>query len=111
MCAVQPYGHIAGPDFCNFYFRSVQGGKIDPELVFFTDETQFYMNGHGTTQNNRRCSTEDPHFLHEIPLHSVTVGVWCALSAKRVTGSVFLWALFQYVCKADTAAVFHILDR
>jgi hypothetical protein len=47
------------------------------------------MNGHVNTQNNRYWSTENPFLQHEIPLHKVIVGVWCALSKRRIIGSIF----------------------
>jgi hypothetical protein len=41
------------------------------------------------TQNNRYWSSQNPHLTHEVLLHPVKVGVWCAVSAGRIVGSVF----------------------
>jgi hypothetical protein len=40
-------------------------------------------------QNNRYWSSQNRHLTHEVLLHQVKVGVWCALSARRVDGPVF----------------------
>jgi hypothetical protein len=55
-------------------------------LTLFSDETWFYLQGYINTQNNRYWS---PQSGLEIPLHPVKVGVWCAVSARRIVGSVF----------------------
>lgn len=31
-----------------------------------------------------------PILIHEIPLHDVTVGVWCVVSATRTLGKIFM---------------------
>jgi hypothetical protein len=30
---------------------------------------------------------ENPHAVHEVPLHDLNVGVWCEISAGRIIGS------------------------
>jgi hypothetical protein len=32
---------------------------------------------------------ENPHTFHERPLHSVKVGVWCAVSRRMIIGPIF----------------------
>jgi hypothetical protein len=41
-------------------------------------------------QNNFYWSSQYPHLTHEVLLHGVNVGVWCAASARRIAGPVFL---------------------
>jgi hypothetical protein len=41
------------------------------------------------TAKIRYWSTENPHAVHEVPLHDLKVGVWCAISARRIIGPVF----------------------
>jgi hypothetical protein len=41
-------------------------------------------------QNNHYWSSQNPHLTHEILLYQVKVGVWCAVSARRIVGPVFL---------------------
>jgi hypothetical protein len=40
-------------------------------------------------QNNRYSSSQNPNITHESLLHPVKIGVWCAVSARRVYGPVF----------------------
>jgi hypothetical protein len=41
------------------------------------------------SQNNSYCSTENPHSIHEVPLHDVKIRVWCAVIMHRIIGPVF----------------------
>jgi hypothetical protein len=40
-------------------------------------------------QNNRYESEENPVLVDEVPIDDVKVGVWCAMSASRITGAHF----------------------
>jgi hypothetical protein len=41
------------------------------------------------SQNNWYRSAENPRFIHKLPLHDETIGVWYAISAHRITGPIF----------------------
>jgi hypothetical protein len=56
-------------------------------LTFY--EAWVRLQGYINTQNNRYWSSQNPHLTHEVLLHLVQVGVWCAVSARRVVGPVF----------------------
>jgi hypothetical protein len=43
------------------------------------------------SQNNRYWSSQNPRVTHEVLLHPVKVGVWCAVSAKRIVRPVFFF--------------------
>jgi hypothetical protein len=62
---------------------------VDPDFVFYTDEARFHLSGYMNSQNNSYWSAENPHSIHEAPLHDVKIGVWCAISAHRIIGPVF----------------------
>jgi hypothetical protein len=34
---------------CNWFFSDVHDGLIDPKLIFFTDEANFYLSGYVTS--------------------------------------------------------------
>ena len=59
-------------------------------LILFSDEVRFYLSRHVDLQNNKNWSARNPVLIHEVPLHSMKVSVWCAVSA---TGN--LMAIFQ----------------
>jgi hypothetical protein len=41
------------------------------------------------TKKNHCWSSQNPHLTQEVPLHLVKVGVWCAVSARRIVVYVF----------------------
>jgi hypothetical protein len=84
---------VARINFCNYYLQSAQVGEIDPELSFFADKAWFYVNGHVNTQNSQHWGIKN-HLLHEIPLCDVKACVWCALTARMITGPTLLWTQF-----------------
>jgi hypothetical protein len=69
--------------FCSWFPQSVAKGEINPQLTFFSDEAWFHLQGYTNMQNNCYWNSQNPHLAHEVPLHPVKVGVWCAVSARR----------------------------
>jgi hypothetical protein len=74
---------------CSWFLQSVVEGEIDQQLTFFSDEEWFHLQGYKNTQNNRYWSSQNPNLTHEVPLHPVKVGVWCAASARRIVVLAF----------------------
>jgi hypothetical protein len=64
--------------------QSVVKGEIDPQITFISDEAWFHLQGYINMQNNRSWSSKKKHLTHKSPLHPVKVGVWCAVSARRI---------------------------
>jgi hypothetical protein len=62
----------------------VHDGLIDPQLLFITDEVYFHLSGYVNSQNIWVRSDENPHAVHQIPLHGIKTGVWCAVSAMWI---------------------------
>jgi hypothetical protein len=58
-------------------------------LVFFTDEAHFYVTGCVNMQNMRYWATDKTRELHQRPLHSPRVTVWCAISSVGIIGPWF----------------------
>jgi hypothetical protein len=57
--------------------------------VFFTDEAWFHLGGYVNSQNYRTWRTENPHNYTESLLHPQQIGVWCAISRRRIIGHLF----------------------
>jgi hypothetical protein len=86
---IKPVHYEKRVKFCNWFISHVHDGLLDPKLTTFTDEADFNLSGYVTSQNNRYRSSENPQALIQLPLHNQKIGVWCAISATRITGLIF----------------------
>ena len=75
--------------FCNWMLQNVNDGTVVSRLILFSDEAWFHFNGYISSQNNRYCSQDNPHRIHEIPLHDEWIRVWCAVNGYRIIGPIF----------------------
>lgn len=57
--------------------------------VLFSDEAHFHNSGAVNKQNMRYWSVANPRVVHERPLHSDKVTVWCAISSEGIIGPYF----------------------
>jgi hypothetical protein len=65
---------------------------LDPtllNLIIFSDEANFYLNGHVNKQNSRWWSTFNPYFVINEPLHSEKTIVWCGIWDCGIIGPFF----------------------
>lgn len=58
-------------------------------IVFYSDEAHFHVNGYVNKQNMRYWADTNPRALHQMPLHSPKVTVWCAISSAGIIGPWF----------------------
>lgn len=76
--------------YCNWFNNFVQiNGKEVLDITFYSDEAWFHLSGYVNSQNSRLWSAVNPFEIHEQPLHSLKVGVWIAMSRRRIIGSIF----------------------
>ncbi|KAJ4430119.1 hypothetical protein ANN_22329 [Periplaneta americana] len=68
--------------YCEWYLASLNDGLFDPQLVFFSDEAWFHLNGRVNSRNSRYWCAENPNGVYEVPHYDRKIGVWCAVSAK-----------------------------
>jgi hypothetical protein len=68
---------------------AVVSGEINSQFTFLYDEAWFHLQGYINTQNNRYCSSHNPHLTNDVTLHPVKVIVWCAVSVRRIVVPVF----------------------
>jgi len=57
--------------------------------IWVSDEAHFHVSGFVNNQNFRYWSEANPRELHEKPLHSQKVTVWCPMSASGIIGPCF----------------------
>ena len=60
-------------------------------IVYFSDEAHFHLNGYVNKENMRYWAETNPRELHERPLHSPKVTVWCAISSTGIAGPFFFF--------------------
>jgi hypothetical protein len=76
--------------FCYWFLQSVIRGEIDLQLTFFSDEAWFYLQGYISMQNNHYWNSQNPHLTHEVLFRPGKVGVWCAVSARRIAKYIYI---------------------
>jgi len=59
--------------------------------VLMTDEANFHLCDNVNSQNCRYWATENPCNIHQKPLHSEKVIVWCGVASFGVIDPIFLW--------------------
>ena len=59
-------------------------------VLITSDEAHFHLSGYVNKQNFCYWSESNPRFLHEKPLHSERVIVWCAVANFGVWDPYFL---------------------
>lgn len=57
--------------------------------IFMSDEAHFHLDGYVNVQNCRYWALENPHELHQQPLHSLKVTVWCGIGNIGIVGPYF----------------------
>ena len=69
-------------------FLTQNPGILD--VTFFTDEAWFHLSGYVNSLNTRTWAAENPYTVHEEPLHSQKIGVWCGITRGRIIGPIFV---------------------
>jgi hypothetical protein len=74
--------------FLQLFLQSIVG-EIDSRLTFFSAEAWFHLQGYINIQNYRYWSSQNSHLTQEVPLQPMKVGVWYAVSARRIVPVFF----------------------
>ncbi len=76
-------------EFCNWLLHYVRNTRTVLDYVYFSDEAWFHLDGFVNAQNYRVWSAENPHCFRTTSLHPLKIGVWAAISRKRIIGPIF----------------------
>lgn len=75
--------------YCEWFNENLAHNNNLLDLTFFTDEAWFHLSGYVNSQNFRIWGAENPHEFVETNLHPQKIGVWVAISRRRIIGPVF----------------------
>jgi transposase len=97
--------------YCECFTNFIQTKTAEIlDVTFFRNEAWFHLSGYVNTQNTRLLSSEIPYAVHEKPLHDQKLGVWVAISRRRIVGPLFLTtathAFIRNISHADLQKVF-----
>lgn len=59
------------------------------DVTFYSDEAWVHLSGYVNSQNYRTWATENPHEFVETSLHPQKLGIWLAVSRRRIVGPIF----------------------
>jgi hypothetical protein len=76
-------------NYCRWFKNLIRGNIGVLDQVLFTDEAWFHLSGYVNSQNYRIWRTETPHNYTETALHPQKIGVWYAISRRRIIGPLF----------------------
>lgn len=74
-------------DYCTWFNENLNDDLLD--ISFFSDEAWFHLSGYVNSQNYRIWNAENPHVYRETPMHPIKIGVWIAMSRRRIIGPIF----------------------
>ena len=76
--------------FCQEMLGLIGGDEDLVNNIWTSDEAHFHISGSVNKQNFRYWSQANPRALHEKPLYSQKVTVWCVMSASGIIGPYFI---------------------
>lgn len=82
--------------YCEWFNENLNDDNV-LNITFMSDEAWFHLSGYVNSQNYRTWGTENPHEFVETSLHPQKIGVWVAMSRRRIIGPIF----FNYTINAE----------
>jgi hypothetical protein len=76
-------------NFCQTFLRLINQNKELENNLLMSDEAHFHLIGVVNKQNFRYWHATNPIEIHELPLHSSKVTVWCAIFSFGLIGPHF----------------------
>lgn len=75
--------------FCHAFLEMWRRDRKIIDSLLMSDEAHFLLSGSVNKQNCRFWGTENPQKLHQRPLHSPKLTVWCGISTSGIIGPFF----------------------
>ena len=76
-------------EFCTWFLQRLRVRPRFNEVLYMSDEANFYLNGLVNKYNCRVWALENPHATVQHEMQAAHLTVWCALSSTRVIGPFF----------------------
>lgn len=76
-------------EFCTKFLEMIEAQPQFLSHFIMSDEAHFHLSGYVNKQNFRYWAQENPRLLHQHPLHSEKVTVWCGVSSFGIFGPYF----------------------
>lgn len=86
---LKPNDHVMRQQFCELMLQKLNEDEGFINKLWMSDEAHFHLSGFVNKQNFRYWAQENPTELHQRPLHSKKVTVWCAMSSHGIIGPYF----------------------
>uniref|UniRef100_A0A1B0CLP5 DUF4817 domain-containing protein n=1 Tax=Lutzomyia longipalpis TaxID=7200 RepID=A0A1B0CLP5_LUTLO len=122
---LQPQDHQSRLNYCHAFIELNERIDNFRDIILMSDEAHFHLCGGVNKQNMRFWGTENPRVIHEVPLHSPKVTVWCGIMSNRSSlacaprdsflfsaATIVIWALRSKFCSSSvsTRSEFQISD-
>jgi hypothetical protein len=86
--AISDQDTVSRKNVCEVLLNALDNDDLN--YVLMTDEANFHLCGNVNSLNCRYWSTENLRDIHQKPLHSEKVTVWCGVTFFGVIGPYFL---------------------
>ncbi|XP_039280434.1 uncharacterized protein LOC120350562 [Nilaparvata lugens] len=87
--ALNPTDYPIRVGFCEHMLQLFEDNQLLVHNLWMSDEANFHLSGNVNKQNFRYWAVLNPQELHERPLHSPKVTVWCAMSTNGIIDPYF----------------------
>ena len=87
--ALHERDYVKRVNFCQTFLRLINGNQEIVNSLLMSDEAYLHLSGFVNEQNFHYWSAPNPIELHERPLHSSKVTVWCAIYSFGIIGPYF----------------------
>jgi hypothetical protein len=84
---LKPQDFEARVNYCHWFQQTFDDDLLD--LTIYSDEAWLMLGGYVNSQNFRIWSTDNPHAYLKAPLYPQKIGIWIAVSRRRLIGPIF----------------------